>query len=263
MSKSTKTDLHRKCPVTIGFNLSGRAKPIYCGQWTCPICAPKLAKKWAKRVHLHLDAEEELHLALGGTLPGRYWFITLTLGSRYRTTERGFAVLPSLWHRLHAAIRRKNPHWQYVAFVEGQPLRGWMPHFHIISSAPLPAKRNKYGRITKHALHNYAHKMGWGFEVTQEQVSTARNAAYISKYASKQSPKTPKGFRRVRPSRGWTKLDKDPTKRLLVRSRNEGLADFYTRVSDATGLDIPTVNELYVKCWQEHADKLGQVPFKW
>lgn len=260
---SKKPALVRKCPVTIGFNIDGKAKPVFCGQWSCPDCAKKLARRWAKRVKNHIAFEKAAHIAATGNPPQDYWFITLTLGSRYRTTRRGFEVLPQLWQRLHKAMKRHKPDWQYVAFVEGQPKRGWMPHFHIISNQPLPIRPNKRGKVTKHMQHDYAYKMGWGFEVDQEQVSGSKNAGYIAKYASKQSPVTPKGFRRVRPSQGWQPIEKDPTRRLIVKARTEGLADYLARVVDQTGLTYPDAYIKYMQAWDDHKDKLGPKPRYW
>jgi len=253
----------KTCPVTIGFNLDGKARPVYCGQWTCPDCCKRLARKWSKRVRDHIMLLDRQHqLSTGEPMP-EFWFITLTLGRKYKTTVGGFQAIPKLWQRLHKAMRRKDPSWQYVAFVEGQPKRWFMPHFHIISSQPLPVPRNKHGVMTQHATHDYAVKMGWGFEVEQEQVSGPKNAAYISKYASKDSPKTPKGFRRVRPSRGWTKLEKDPTKRLIVKGSGEGVADYLQRVSETTGLTVTQAYVAFYSVWDKHSDKLGQPPRKW
>lgn len=263
MSKSTKPRPAKKCPVTIGFNLDGKAKAVYCGQWTCPGCAARLAKKWAARVKRHIAFEKATFHAATGDYPQDYWFITLTLGSRYRTVEQGFDALPALWKRLHQQMKRHKADWQYVAFVEGQPQRGYMPHFHIISNQPLPVKRNKHGKITKHATHDYAHKMGWGFEAEQEQVSGSKNAGYIAKYSSKQSPKTPKGFRRVRPSQGWQKLDKDPLRRLIVKGRGEGLADFLERVTEATDLTYAEAYVKFVNEWENHKSELGPIPRYW
>jgi len=113
----------------------GAAKPVFCGQWTCKRCAKLLARKWAKRVKMHIELEKaeiqhgEIKL---------FMFITLTLPGKVRTPERGFELLPKLWDRLRTIMKRKlGKGWQYVAFVEGQPERSHMPHFHIISNRPL------------------------------------------------------------------------------------------------------------------------------
>jgi len=262
-TKSLKPGITKKCPVTIGFNLDGIAKPVYCGQWTCKDCSVRLAKKWATRVKQHIVFEKAAYHAATGEQIEEYWFITLTLGSRYKNTAQGFAAIPKLWQRLHRALKRHKPDWQYVAFVEGQPKRGFMPHFHIISNQPLPVKLNKHGKITKHATHNYAHRMGWGFQAEQEQVTAAKNASYIAKYSSKQSPKTPRGFRRIRPSQGWRKLDKDATKRLIVKGRGEGLADYLERVVEQTELTYAQAYVKFVDTWEDYKDILGPIPRYW
>jgi len=149
----------RKCPVLFGFDRNGFAKLIYCGQWSCPDCAKRLSRKWAVRVKLHIQEGEK-------TGEEKWYMLTLTMGRGEHNPTDAYKKLRKLWNRLRMAINRSNVdfRWQYAAFVEGQPKRRNMPHFHIIMDTLPPAKRNKRGEITKHALHDWAHKMGWGFE---------------------------------------------------------------------------------------------------
>jgi len=117
--------------------------------------------------------------------------------------------------------------WEYCAFVEGQPERGHMPHFHIISTRKCPK------RIKDVAVWN-----GFGHQAKQERVNSGKAAAYVSKYASKQSPVTPAGFRRVRASRGWASLPEREPSAIYVQAAKESLQDYLTRVASETGIPL-------------------------
>lgn len=197
--------------------------------WTCKHCAPHLAKRWAVRAKLHIASRS----AGKGT---RYWFITLTLGSNYRNISKAFGALPKLWDTMRKSMTRTYGTWDYLAFVEGQPKRGGMPHFHILASVPPNAKLNAKGVMTKHNLHDWAHKKGWGYMIEVELVNSGQAASYVAKYSTKQHPSTPKGFRRVRASRQWTKLPRDPLRKLIVPAKGEDVAHFIARLADISGL---------------------------
>jgi len=231
---------HRKCPVLVGFTSHGATRLIPCGQWSCKKCAKRLARRWAVRVRKHIENRPAKKKT-------KFYFVTLTLGSKYRNAEQGFAAIRLLWDRLRKRFQRTYPDWQYVAFVEGQPKRGGMPHFHIITSHAPPAKRNKKGEITRHNLHNWAVEMGWGHQAKLDMLTGSKAASYVAKYATKQHPSTPKGFRRVRASRDWTQLPSDPDRRLLVPARGEDIAHFILRVHEATNLPPEQIYNAWVE----------------
>lgn len=229
-----------KCPVMVGFQKTGATKIIYCGRWNCPHCAKKLARKWAYRTRLHIDAQQDPATSLTGQAQP-YYFITLTLGSKYKDVLQGYRALPSLWESLRKAMEYAHVRWTYIAFVEGQTkTRGGMPHFHIICDKPLP-NTEKNGRIVKSRVKTWAVRHGFGHQATQTVVDSHKAASYVAKYASKGDPETPKSFRRVRASRTWLKLSIDPDKKLLVQSADETTAQFLLRVSDATNVDPETL----------------------
>lgn len=221
-----------RCPVTFGFNKNGKTKLIYCGQWSCPQCAKRLSRKWAQRIKEHIQKGEIDNET-------QWYMLTLTLGSRYTDPTNAYKALRKLWNRLRMAINRSNSDhkWQYAAFVEGQPKRQSMPHFHIIMDIQPPAGRNKKSEITKHALHNWTNSMGWGYQSDLGRVNHDKAAAYVAKYVSKGSAMVPRGFRRVRVSMGWTKLKVDPARRLIVMRRGESVIDYILRVGEFTGID--------------------------
>lgn len=239
---------NKKCPVLVGFTTQGATRLIPCGQWTCKKCAPRLARRWAVRVRKHIENQPKKRKT-------KYYFVTLTLGSKYRNPSQGFAAIRRLWDRLRKRYQRKHSGWQYVAFVEGQPKRGGMPHFHIITNFPPDAKRNKRGEITKHNLHAWAVEMGWGHQADMDLLTGSKAASYVAKYATKQHPATPKGFRRVRASRGWTKLPGDPARRLIVPARGEDIAHFILRVQEITNLPAEQLYDSWVLAQQMLAEE--------
>lgn len=83
---------------------------------------------------------------------------------------------------------------------------------------------------------------GFGYQATETRINSRKAAGYCAKYASKVSPKTPKGFRRVRASRDWAKLPEAEYPLILVKSRSETVTAYLTRVSDVYLLPI---NELW------------------
>lgn len=180
----------------------------------------KNAQLWSWRVNIHVSRHH-----------GPCYFWTFTLGRKYKTAEDGFAALPKLWDRLRKFIQRRvKGTWEYCAFVEGQPKRGHMPHFHVISLTKCPR------RIKDVAVWN-----GFGYEAYEDRINSGKAASYVSKYASKQSPKTPTGFRRVRASRGWAQLPVRENPEIYVQAAKESLQDYLTRVASETAIPLDEI----------------------
>lgn len=179
------------------------------------------ARHWSWRVNLHLTQN---------ALTAYFW--TLTLGRKYKTAAQGFAALPGLWDRFRKYMSRLNTGktWEYCAFVEGQPQRGHMPHFHIISTIKCPKR-----------LKDVAVWSGFGYQAKEIKVTTGKAASYVAKYASKQSPKTPKGFRRVRASLGWAQLPRKDGTAIIVRAQKESLQNYLERVAHETAIPLDDV----------------------
>lgn len=207
------------CPTMKAFNHNGRVVNVYCGLWSCKRCSKALARKWSWRVRIHVDAS-------GPTA----WFWTLTLRGKYVSAEQGFRALPKLWDNFRKIVQRRSKKWSYCAFVEGQPQRDHMPHFHIISMVKAPYR-----------IKDLAHDAGFGFQATETKVNSGKAANYCAKYASKQSPKTPKGFRRVRASQDWAKLPEGDREPLFVKSKGEYLTDYFLRVALATETPLQNI----------------------
>jgi len=252
-----------KCPASVAFDAAGRTRLLYCGQWSCERCSKKLARKWAAIIKYHIKTDETLRS--GEEWIGRqgYWFITLTLRGSMTSVTEAFKRLPKLWDGLRKAFYKKYAFWRYLAFVEGQPNREGMPHFHIISDVPIPVWPGKHGIITKRQVHDFAHKAGFGFEAEQSIVTTSKAAAYVAKYTSKGDPAMPRHFRRVRASKYLWRQEEPEREKWLVKARNEGLGDFVSRVSLATGLSEVEVYTRMMVTWAENAESLPPMPRKW
>ena len=233
-----------KCPVTVAFDYDGNTQVIWCGKWTCPHCQQTLAAKWAVRARQAFKPDQDGVIA-------ELWFLTLTLGPFYRKPEQGFAALPHLWDRVRQDYRRKHGDFLYMAFVEGQPERGGTPHFHILTDAPPPIPPGKRKLITKHALHDWAMARGFGFETELELVTSKKATEYVAKYASKQHPAIPKGFRRVRCSRAWPPLpDLDPHL-VIMPHPGETVSRYCSRVSAHTGIMFSALRQAYEQMFTE------------
>jgi len=225
-----------KCPSFYAFDNEGNLHAVQCGQWSCPTCAKTLSRLWAWRCRLHVEKNG-----------GEAYFWTLTLRGKYRTAAQGYAVLPSLWDNLRKRVQRQFKSWSYCAFVEGQPQRGDMPHFHVISLRKSPQR-----------LKDLAMECGFGYQAKEKLINSAKAANYCAKYASKVNPATPKGFRRVRASRDWTKLPDYEADPLIVLGKNEFLTDYLLRVNRITG--VPMDDLLYLWSYQLYTDKVVNTP---
>jgi len=213
-----------KCISFYAFTTKGKIVPVSCGKWSCPVCAKENAMLWAWRCRLQIDNSTDV-----------YYVWTFTLGSKFKLPKQGYAALPKLWDNLRKVVTRwytkatgdKGFRWVYMAFVEAQPKKRKMPHFHIITNVPAPY------RIKDFAVHN-----GFGHQAIQDEITSKKAAYYVSKYVSKGDPNMPKKFRRVRTSQLWAKLPPYVGDKLYVRSKKETLTAFLLRVSDDTDTDI-------------------------
>lgn len=208
------------CGELHAFKPDGTVVIVFCGKWSCKRCSKVNANLWAWRVRLYI-----------GEKGSEAYFWTFTLGSKYRTRKSGYEALPKLWDTLRKELQRKFGKWEYCAFVEGQPRRGNMPHFHVISLVKSPV------RIKDLAVH-----VGFGHQAKEEYVSDKKAGFYVAKYASKSDAQMPTGFRRVRTSRGWPKLPPYHGQRFIVKSKIESLADYLLRVSEISGVDPEILN---------------------
>jgi len=158
------------------------------------------------------------------------YFQTYTLPGYVVSVPYAYFILPKLWDGVRKDMQRHTASWPYLAFVEGQPNRGAMPHFHVLSSAPTPY------RIKDFAVHH-----GFGHQADEKPITSDGAVDYVSKYASKQGTSAPKGFRRVRCSSKWPKPPKLDRDAYLVKRKSETIHMYLVRVSSITGRDISTL----------------------
>jgi hypothetical protein len=208
------------CPTLHAFDSRAKIVAVLCGKWMCPQCARENARLWAWRCKIHIKARNN-----------RAYFWTFTLRGKFETANEGYLALPGLWNRLRMRILRSTGKgWSYCAFVEGQPQRGYMPHFHVISMSKSPYR-----------LKDLAMYSGFGYQADEKRINSAKAATYCAKYASKQNPKTPHGFRRVRASRDWAKLPPYTKKPLYIKAKSESTMDYLLRVAEGTDSNLQDV----------------------
>lgn len=216
-----------KCIAFWAFDSSGNIKAIPCKRWSCKICQKLNAQLWAWRAEIQVEND-----------PYQYYMWTLTLGSNYTDVRKAYRDLKKLWDRLRQKLCRyyrekynwKYFTWTYLAFVEGQPERNYMPHFHIISAIPAPE------RIKDFAVH-----CGFGFQADEHEINGKGAGAYVAKYASKGAGVIPKDFRRVRSSQDWAKLPPIKKDTLYVRGKKETLTDYFIRVHEGTNTPLESL----------------------
>lgn len=211
-----------ECPnAGRAFNEDGELITLACDRWTCEFCGHVLAWRWAERVRFGIDLAR----------PSDPLFWTLTLPAWVRFPKTGYRLLPDCWARLRQSLRRDLGAFPYCAFVEGQPHRQYIPHFHVIAFQ-WPTKR----------LKDLAVHCGFGFEADIQQVSGPKAAAYVSKYASKQGHEMPKGFRRVRVSQDWPKLPEPLYNKCIIYPQSrESLKAYCRRVASTTGVEYSLI----------------------
>lgn len=154
-----------------------------------------------------------------------------------KTKEYAYKRLPVLWNRVRVFMQRhviridgKNAKWEYLAFVEGQSHRNNMPHFHVISSHPCPIR-----------IKDFAVKRGFGYQAKEKPIDGNGAAEYVTKYVTKGDVDMPKGFRRCRPSQGWSKLPSSLARVLLVPTHGERIESYLKRVCYETGMPISAI----------------------
>jgi len=212
----------------VAFTQEGKAKLLYCSQWGCPNCRVTKSREWMR------IARFGVHYGQAGRLPIVFW--TLTLGSAYTNVVDGYKAIPRLWDTFRKEIQREQGRFDYLAFVEGQPKRSFMPHFHVLAFARVPSYYNER-TDPRNNIKDFAAHVGFGYQSKEKIVDSDGAAYYVSKYVSKGSPDIPKGFRRVRCSRSWPKPPDDPKKPYLVRGVGEQITDFILRVEAISGRD--------------------------
>lgn len=166
--------------------------------------------------------------------------------SYYKRPIEAYKALPRLWDALRKAIQRDQKKFTFIAFVEGQPERSYMPHFHIITFNTVPRGKSRRRSALKW-IKDFAVRVGFGFEAYDEIVTSRRAAAYVSKYAAKDCPEIPKGFRRARCSRNWQKKPLPEVDPYIVRSMGEPISDYLFRVADTTGIRLDDIADAYEK----------------
>lgn len=145
----------------------------------------------------------------------------------YIRAKDAYEDIPKMWDRLRKDLQRQYDGWTYLAFVEGQPKRGAMPHFHIISMEKSPY------RLKDLAFHH-----GFGYQAKEIKIESPQAAQYVAKYASKGDKSIPKGFRRVRASQDWAKLPPRSRAPYIVAAKDEDITHYLIRVSEETHLSV-------------------------
>jgi hypothetical protein len=197
--------------------------PLCCKSWSCPDCAPRLAKAWAARA---AQAKPER-------------FITLTADPAL--FESPFAAYERMKKAWSSLVRQWRQAWKAKPGKPGKPakvleyLAIWelqqngYPHLHIM-------QRGDY--IPHQWLKNTWKKLGCGSIVDIKRITDAKMAAaYVVKYTGKETARTKAliGHRRlILASRGFFKAP-------VVTHEDDRFADWlwtYVRTSAVAAFDL-------------------------
>ncbi len=201
----------------------------YCNQWVCPTCRKRLAHRWALNVYY------------GSVLmrPNPLYFLTLTMPGWMTDPAQGYKELPKCWDNFRTVMRRSARCSSYAAFAEEQHENRAMVHLHIITRCNLPTR-----------LNDLAVSSGFGPMSANRIVTGIGASYYVSKYATKNLPNAPHGFRRVRISQDWPRL---PEPNLpydyIPREPKESTKTYIARCAAALGYQVADLSER----WQNEA----------
>lgn len=182
-----------KSPLQLGTNHDAKKAVLYhprCGLWSCPVCAQINQMLWTWRA------------AIGGReMAEKYGYCSfLTLTSHEKLdADASTDVWPDAWDKLRKRAGRAAGKVEYFAVPERH--RTGRLHVHaIVATAE---------KLPKRWWKNAARACGMGYQADlQEVIHEGGVGGYVGKYLAKtlHVSNWPRGFHRVRTSRGWPKL---------------------------------------------------------
>ena len=185
-----------------------------CNSWECPRCGLLRAKQeYHKIMHGATTLQEQGH-----TL----YFLTLTCRGAEMPLETAeshyYKWTTRLLNACRNELRRREGFWAYCQVTERQ--KRLHPHSHLITTflpkdAQFKIKIDKKGQIVQYINSDWLTKRnisaGLGRYWDMTEIRSAKGvASYIAKYLFKDaiSTKWPKGWRRIRYSRSWPRVEK-------------------------------------------------------
>jgi len=196
-----------RCPAPleicmVGINHTQKKVIIFhpdCKKWSCPYCSVRNAGEW-----IHQGIRGSLLLTMQGE---ELRMVTITSRASI-TPNKSLYFFSQNWPRLNQRMKyhgeklgRAKPEY----FLVPERHKSGVLHFHMLTTSPLKERWYK----------DNAPSVGFGYMAKAEPLRDALLAAtYVSKYLMKSIDFAgwPKGFRRVRVSRGWpmSKPEKKP-----------------------------------------------------
>lgn len=222
-----------------GYQIEGKKWGIVqgcCNNWNCPRCGKQRAK------------EEYARIVIGCREVGKkypLYMLTITCRGKeitYEDAENGYLVWTNkLLTRLRMSHKRSGKEWYYASVTERQKRQH--PHSHFLTTySPPDAVLVKKGEGKYSftdgcyyvARHNTLQSetleracvdcgLGWQYDISElESVEGA--SRYVAKYLFKETVFTtiwPKGWRRVRYSQSWPKLEDIKTDAMILLSNED------------------------------------------
>jgi len=184
-------------PYLLGTKPDGKTAVLIkpnCGLWTCPYCAQQRKSEWFLTAYKGVTVLQEKGLDVA--------MISLTSrGGKGRTRARALESFLVGFPKLRKKAVYRMGTFSYIAIPE-QHKNGIM-HLHVLCN----------NLETPHWWHDAAYKSGLGYQADVRQVDEpGKGAFYVAKYIDKHLAfgLWPKGFRRVRTSQDWPRVDLEP-----------------------------------------------------
>lgn len=181
-------------PYLLGTKPDGKTAILIqpnCGLWSCPYCARLRQHEWFLHALKGVTALMEKGYVVD--------MITLTSrGGRGRTRERSLQAFVTGWPKLAKRVKYAQKTLTYMAVPEQH--KNGVVHWHVLANNTLARRWWK----------DSAYCCGLGYQVELSRINDAGiGAHYAAKYVGKAAGTTrwPKGFRRVRASQDWPKVE--------------------------------------------------------
>lgn len=184
---------NKKAPLLLGRHKRHKNAMFIraaCGQWSCPTCSARNARKWIARL-----LEGMNHPSTGAM----WYFVTITAHEKWRGDVASLKNLRANWQKLRKRMARAIDKPLYYAMVY-EPHEDGSFHLHVLTNAPLE----------EHWYKDNARYSGMGYQADCSPMKNpGKVAGYVAKYmlkSAENADRYTKGMRRINVSQNWPEL---------------------------------------------------------
>jgi hypothetical protein len=137
------------------------AFPMFCHSWDCKPCRSRKARAYKETIKSFLGRQ-------------RLWMLTLTYYHSVPPAQ-AWAEYNNAWNRFRTSLTKAFGKFSYVRILEPHNDSDY-PHLHVLVSKPFPLRR----------FFKLAGLAGFGYQLSQLEITGERGAFYVSKYLTKE-----------------------------------------------------------------------------